>query len=326
MKKQSYRKELAFFLAVVALLAVALFSGLQILESTVFYQGQPQDHYVSKTLEVDGVSYFQRQDITTVLLMGIDRFGPVTHSQSYQNPGATDMNILLIFDQTAQSCTALHLNRDTMVKMPVLGIGGRPAGTDYGQLALAHTYGSGLEDSCENTCATVSNLLGGIPIDYYVSMHMDAIAILNDAVGGVTVEVTEDFSQVDAGIPMGTVKLLGDQAITFVRSRQGVGDQKNTSRIARHEAYVSGFAKAFREAQAQNTEFIFEAYEDVLPYIVTNCSSKAASALISRFEGYSIDRVLTLEGENTVGKQYWEFYPDQEKLDALILELFYSPK
>jgi anionic cell wall polymer biosynthesis LytR-Cps2A-Psr (LCP) family protein len=157
-------------------------------------------------------------------------------------------------------------------------------------------------------------------------MHMDAIAILNDAVGGVTVEVTEDFSQVDAGIPMGTVKLLGDQAITFVRSRQGVGDQKNTSRIARHEAYVSGFAQAFREAQAQNTEFIFEAYEDVLPYIVTNCSSKAASALISRFEGYSIDRVLTLEGENTVGKQYWEFYPDQEKLDALILELFYSPK
>ena len=40
-------------------------------------------------------------------------------------------------------------------------------------------------------------------IDYYFSMNMDAISILNDAVGGVTVEVTDDFSQVDATIGKG---------------------------------------------------------------------------------------------------------------------------
>ena len=32
--------------------------------------------------------------------------------------------MLLIFDETNEVCNVLHLNRDTMLKMPVLGIGG----------------------------------------------------------------------------------------------------------------------------------------------------------------------------------------------------------
>ena len=42
-----------------------------------------------------------------------------------------------------------------------------------GQLALAHTYGSGEEDSCENTVLAVENLLYGVGIDHYVSLTMD---------------------------------------------------------------------------------------------------------------------------------------------------------
>ena len=95
----------------------------------------------------------------------------------------------------------------------------------YAQLAYAHTYGTGMEDSCENMKKTVSKLLGGVAIDYYVSMNVEAIAPLNDAVGGVTVNVVHDFSQVDATIPKGVVTLKGDQARAFVQSRWYVGDK-----------------------------------------------------------------------------------------------------
>jgi LCP family protein required for cell wall assembly len=220
----------------------------------------------------------------------------------------------------------LHLNRDTMVTMPVLGIGGREAGSYFGQLALAHTYGSGLADSCENTVNTVSDFLYGIHIDHYLAMNMDAIAILNDAVGGVTVEVTEDFSKVDPSITLGQVTLKGDQAIHYVRTRKDVGDQKNLSRIERQKAYIDGFVEAFRASREADAEFITRAYRDVSDYLVTDCSVNAVSGMIDRFGDYAIGRVVSPEGENRMGETYYEFYVDTEKLDALILELFYVPK
>ena len=327
MKKKKHGGELVFFGVILILVLMMLYSGLQILESTVLYREQNQvDTFVSKTITRENVDYFPRQDITTVLVMGIDKYGPVEKSDVYNNTGASDMNMVLIFDEVNEVCNILHLNRDTMVEMPVLGIGGKPAGTYYGQLALAHTFGTGLSDSCENVRKTASDFLYGIEIDYYVAMHMDAIAILNDAVGGVTVNVTEDFSSVDPAIGMGEVKLMGEHAIHYVRTRKEIGDQKNISRIQRQQKYLDGFVAAFREKQSSEYEWIINAYEQVQPYMVTDCSANAISGMVDRFSGYRINEVAIPEGQNVLGKEYFEFYVDAEKLDALILRLFYAPK
>ena len=327
MKIRKYAKDVAFFAVILILVLVLLYSGLQILESTVLHRGQEgSEGFVSKTITRNGVDYFPRQDITVVMVLGIDQYGTVEASKSYNNRGATDMNMLLIFDEKNEVCNVLHLNRDTMVQMPVLGLGGAQAGTYFGQLALSHTYGTGLADSCENTRKTISDLLYGIEIDYYVAMHMDAISILNDAVGGVTVNVTDDFSRVDPTITMGQMTLMGQQAVNYVRTRQGVGDQLNLSRIERHKDYIDGFVESFRAKQEQDTQFIVTAYEDVSPYLVTDCSLNAISGMIDRFGGYEINEVVTPEGENVMGEEYFEFYLDEEKLDELILRLFYAPK
>ena len=53
------------------------------------------------------------------------------------------------------------------------------------------------EASCENTLNAVENLLEGADIEYYVAMNMDAIGILNDALGGVTVTLEDDFTAAD---------------------------------------------------------------------------------------------------------------------------------
>lgn len=327
MKKRKNTRDLLFHAAILSLVLVMLYSGLQILESTVLYKGTPETQaYESKTIHRGDTAYFPRQDITTVLVMGIDQYGPVADSETYNNRGAADMNMLLVFDEAAERCTVLHLNRDTMLEMPVLGIGGRRAGTYYGQLALSHTYGTGLTDSCENTRQTISDFLYGIDIDYYIAMNMDAIAILNDAVGGVTVHVTEDFSQVDPTITRGQVHLMGNHAVNYVRTRKDVGDQLNLSRIERHKEYIDGFADAFRAKREADPEFMVKAYEDVSPYIVTDCSLNAITGMMDRYGGYAIGEVISPEGENVAGEEYMEFYVDEEKLDELILRLFYAEK
>ena len=327
MKKHKYTKDIMFFSIILILVLVMLYSGLQILESTVLFHGQVDENpIVSKTITVNGVDYFPRQDITVVLVMGIDRYGPVESSGFYTNTGAADVDILMIFDDAQQKVNMLYLNRDTMLEMPVLGIGGRPAGTLFGQLALAHTYGSGLEDSCENTRQAISDFLGGIRIDYYVSMNMDTIAILNDAVGGVTVNVTEDFSAVDPTIQLGEMTLMGQQAINYVRTRKDVGDQLNLTRIERQKDYIRGFSHAMRSKYDADANFLLSVYEEIKPYIVTDCSSTVLTNLVNKYGSYEVGQILSPKGENVMGEKYFEFYVDQDDLTDLMLALFYAPK
>lgn len=274
MKKRETLKNAAFFAVILILVLVFLISGLHILESTVLQNGDIQETTGKKTIVRNGVEYFPRQDITVMLVMGID---------------------------------------------------GLPAGNNFGQLALSHTFGNGLERSCENVKKTVSDFLYGLQIDYYVSMNMDAIATMNDAVGGVKVTVTEDFSKVDPTIPMGEVILRGQQAINYVRTRKNVGDQLNLSRIERQKELHSGLLHG---VQGFRTECGFPGgcLEEISPYIVTDCSTNALSGIVSRYEDYDLRQIVTPKGENILSKEYYEFHVDKEALDKLVLDLFYRPK
>ncbi len=310
-------------IAVVLLLLVVIYSGLQLLKPAVFTEPEEQ---LSKTIERDGVKYFPRQDITVFLIMGIDKEGKVVPSGSYNNDGEADVVALAVFDEVDKSYSILCLNRDTMLDMPVLGIGGKPAGTLNGQLALSHTYGSGLADSCKNTKKTVSDFLYGLEIDYYVAFNMDAIGILTDAVGGVKVNVTDDFSAIDPSITKGEVVLNSSQALNFVRTRQGLGDQMNVSRMERHEEFMKGFFDSFHAKIEESDSFLVKTYSDVSEYMVSDCSADVLAAISERYSDYTLKEIVSPEGENVKGEKYMEFYPNEEKLDDLIVRMFYAPK
>ena len=321
------QKKLIFAVVAILMTGIVLFGGLLLRESAVLHsEGKTETVNPSKTVVKNGTGYFPRQDITVILLMGIDEKGPARDSLSYNNQGEADMVALLILDEKEEDCKVLTLNRDTMVSVPVLGLGGKQAGTKVAQLALAHTYGSGLEDSCENTRKAVSEFLNGIRIDYYIAMNCDGVAVLNDAVGGVTVEVTDDFSQVDSSIPKGRVTLQGEQALTFVQSRKDVGDNQNLSRMERQKAYMDGFEKALKKQLKQNENLILTAYDAVAPYIVSDLPISTLRGMVERCSDYLIQSIVAPEGRNVLGEQYYEFHADREKLDQLVLELFYAPK
>ena len=156
MRKHKTFKDVLVLCVLLVLVLAILYSGLRILESTVLHKAEePAVQTNTKTILRDGVEYFPRQDVTVMMVLGIDQYGPVESSNYYRNHGSADSVMLLVFDETNKDCTVLYLNRDTMLTMDVLGVRGEYAGTTYGQLALAHTYGTGLEDSCENVKNTL---------------------------------------------------------------------------------------------------------------------------------------------------------------------------
>ncbi len=326
MGKRVHRFHPIVFLLILLLSLAMVFSAAMLIDG-MLGGGQVSDGpSASKTITVDGVEYFPRQDITVMMLLGIDEAGPVKDSGSYNNTGEADVVSLAVFDEKAKSYTVLMLNRDTMLDIPVLGIGGKPAGTRYGQLALSHTYGSGLKDSCENTRAAVSDFLYGLEIDYYLAMNMDAIALLNDAVGGVQVSVTDDFSAIDSTIPMGEVRLTGEQALSFIRTRQGLGDQLNLSRMKRQETYMEGFFTALNGSLDGSDSFVLETYDTLSPYLVSDCPAKTLNSFANRYAEYTFEEIISPAGENRVGSEYMEFYVDEKALQELVLQLFYARK
>lgn len=327
MNKQSKSFRAIIIILILALGAVFVYSGYRIIGSLPGSENPDASApTASKTITKDGVKYFPRQDITVLMLMGIDQYGPVEASTSYNNTGEADMVALAIFDETNHSFRVLMLNRDTILEMPVLGIGGRPAGTAVAQLALSHTYGTGMRDSCENTKKAVSSFLSGIEIDYYMAMNMDAISMLNDAVGGVKVNVTDDFSAVDPTIKKGEMVLSGKQALNFVQNRKDVGSQMNISRMERQKVYIDGFLDALDAKLESSQSFVADAYAQIEDYIVTDSSVKGLSSMLSRYSDYTFEEILSPEGENVTTEEYVEFYADEEKLSDLVLSLFFAEK
>lgn len=276
-----------------------------------------------KTLTYSGQTYAQRPQLQTYLLLGIDEEGPANGSQSYSGGGQADVQMVLVLDHANQTWQLLQINRDSMVEVPVLGVTGQVVGTETQQIALAHAYGSGGKDSCRNAVTAVSTLLEGQAIDGYMALNMDAVAVLNDLAGGVTLTVTSDFSAVDDTLTEGeTVTLTGDQALTFVRSRKDVDDQTNLARMARQRQYLAALQQ---QMAGKDEEFALQAYDAVADYMVTDIGSATAVDIGEYLKTYTEQPLLTIDGELTDdGTGSAAYILDEDSRLRTVLTLFYQ--
>ena len=269
--------------------------------------------------------YKPKNYLDTVLLIGTDDEGKIYESISYNNSKKADFIALMVFNNNTKKCDIIHINRDTIAEFNILGVTGEKAGTETAQIALAYTYGNGLELSCRNTVKAVSNLLYQIEIENYLSMNMNAIASLNDVIGGVELEILDDFSDVDPSLVKGeTILLKGNQALTYVRGRGNVGDQTNISRMSRQRQYMAAFAQKIKTAYESDNELILNAYNAITDYIVTDCSITVLSDTAERLSEYEINEIITPEGEIIENAEYIEFHADDEKLKELVINIFYD--
>lgn len=327
-KKRNDKRKLMRGLAV-ALLAVFLLTGAFLLlklwekRQSIF----PEQKTENTVYEYNGVEYVKNEDVESFLILGLDKFEDAINNDSYNNDQRADFLMLLVFDNSEKKFTAVHLNRDTMVNMNVLGVAGQKIGTVNKQLALAHTYGNGRDVSCRNTADAVSELLNGVKVNHYLSITMDAVPILNDLLGGVEVTVLDDFSGIDDTLIKGeTVTLHGDHALTYVRERYGLEDSSNSTRMVRQRQYMTAvYDKAMLEIE-NDDNFVIEASSKLADYIVSDRSVNQLQEIAKKLSQYKFTEIETLEGESVVKDGLMEFRPDADSIDKIVFELFYKKK
>lgn len=278
------------------------------------------------SLSYQGQDYIPRYNVETFLVMGLDKFEMPTETTNYYNDQQADFLTLFVFDHEAKTYSAIHIDRDTMVEMDVLGVTGEKTATVTQQIALSHTYGNGLQVSCENTRKCVSNLLFDTKVDHYLSVTMEAVSILNDMVGGVEVEVLDDFTGIDDTLVKGeTVTLKGEQALRYVRTRYGMDDSTNRTRMLRQQQYM---AKLFEKTSAcvkNDDTFIFNVAQETGEYLVTDQPIDQLQRMFEQMSSYTFTEIRAMDGSYFDDNRFIEFYPDEDSIKKIIVDLFYKP-
>ena len=120
---------------------------------------------------------------------------------------------LLVINKVEKTAQILQISRDSMIDIDIYDVTGNKLMTEDGQIALQYAYGDGEERSCQLTAGKVSELLYGVDVDSYLSLTLDGLVAATDAVGGITVTVPEDYTEIDPSFEKGaTITLNGELA------------------------------------------------------------------------------------------------------------------
>ena len=192
-------------------------------------------------------------------------------------------------------------------------------------------HGDGGKESCENTTKAVSRFLYGIPISGYAALDMSGVASLNDAVGGVTLDISEDLTDADPAFFQGnTLTLSGEQALRFVRYRISEGEEletdNNAPRMQRQEQFLQAFAKQFFQQIRKEPGLPLTCYQLLKEYMVTDITPSETLYLSTLLADHGNEiSVVSLPGTVQKG-EYTEVYVDRERLYEILLDVFYTEK
>ena len=284
-----------------------------------------EQHFGEETVIYNGQEYVLKSDVETFLVMGLDKYKGTSSADSYNNDKQADFLMLLVFDDEAKKCSAIHINRDTMADIDILGVAGDKIDSVKKQIALAHTYGNGKNVSCRNTADAVSRLLNDIKVNHYISLSLDSVGVFNDLVGGVEVTVLDDFSGIDNTLVKGqNITLNGKQALNYVRERYGMEDSTNATRMNRQKQYLQALHTKTQEKMKADKEFLIKATAKMADYIISDRSATQLQEIGKKLNEYEFCGILDIKGESKKGKEVIEFYPDNDSLDKLVIDLFYQ--
>lgn len=267
--------------------------------------------------------------VQTYLFIGTDKSGNEDAEGEEYHGSMADALMLVVVDEEEKAYGILQLNRDTITEVPMLLQDGSANASAQMQLCTAHWYGKDKAASCDNTVETVSKMLGGLPIDGYYALKMDAMPLLNHEVGGVTVTLEDDMTKLDPAMKKGTTLTLTDrQAELLMQSRYTMEDDRNTQRMRRQQIFLKAFMKKIKKQNAGNVNATVKLYDRLRPYATTDIKMNDLTALLKDMQGYTDKEIITIDGTSKIGeklhdgKKHWEFYMDEDSLETSMKQLY----
>ncbi|MCF8529060.1 MAG: LCP family protein [Aquiluna sp.] len=224
--------------------------------------------YITGSLKAVGIDVFSTDGSTydlptaadingpiNVLLIGSDsRTGLGTTKYGPEGNALADVIILMHVSADRKNAVALSFPRDLMVSVPECPdpeTGEMYSAKDMVQInATMNTGGP--------ACTLIAvQALTGVEIPYLAMINFNGVIAMSEAVGGVDVCVSEDISDSYTGLELtaGEHTLIGDEALAFLRTRHGVGDGSDLSRISNQQVFLTSLVRKLKSEGALTNPF-----------------------------------------------------------------------
>ena len=233
---------------IAAALAVVLVSGAAvagIVTAQTLGQITPEDIPIDSQGPPPGIGAYPNG--FNMLIVGSDKCESDDGCDGRGSANLNDVTMLLHVSADGTNATAVSFPRDLVVPIPSCpktdgsgnnsAMAGRPINETlfYGGLAC--------------TVLTVQELTG-LEIQFAGLITFNGVIKMTNAVGGVDVCVTAKLDDPNVGLHLkkGTNNLKGREALAFLRSRHGVGNGSDLTRISSQQVYLSSLVRTLKSA------------------------------------------------------------------------------
>lgn len=253
-----------------------------------------------------------------LLILGVDENTDRSDWGSFR----TDTMILVTVDFSTNDVMMISIPRDSYVKIVddqgkyLTSSSGRPL---LARVNTAFPKGGGeKKKGYAYTMNTVSALLG-VPVNYYVSLDMNAAKDLVDAMGGIDYDVDIDVYRDGRTLKPGYQHLDGQAVLDYCRMRKGSSD---IARVGRQQRMIKAILNQLKTSgQIENMPAIYKALENSIETNLTLTQIAALGLVATRMDMSQLN-YQTLEGEylDMNGASYWGL--SSTKLVELIEKVF----
>ncbi|MFC6465176.1 LCP family protein [Marinilactibacillus sp. GCM10026970] len=293
-KKPLWKKVLTGLIVFLGIFTVTgLFVGWQIyrdLQASTenMYTPSDQEQKRNNPLVVDDGT-----DAFSVLLLGID-----TGDMGRVEQGRSDTMMVMTINPNTDKTTLVSIPRDTYTEISGRGTMDK----------INHAYAFGGTSMSVNT---VQNLFD-IPIDYYISINMEGLQQIVDAVGGITVTPHLTFEQGGYSFVDGQkTNMDGKMALEYSRMRKK-DPNGDYGRQERQREVVQASARKMASVESVLN------YKDVLNTLSVNMQTNLTfDNMVNTFTKYN-SAIGNINQEQLTGagrlqdEIYYEFIPDNE--------------
>ena len=230
------------------------------------------------------------------------------------NQDLTDTIMLVSWDMDANNVDVISVPRDTYYE--------RKGYKGAAQKKINSIYGS---EGIIGTANAVSDVLYGIPINYYAVVDYDAVKKIVDGIGGVPVDVPKamkyddpyDTPPLHISIPAGYQVLDGEHAIQYLRYRKGYSNG-DVGRIDAQQVFVrAAFKQAISNGLIDSTKLVCKNVEsDLTVGAATKFALKAIGLESDAIETY------TLPGAGEYIGDVSYFIQDAEETETMLLDVY----
>jgi LCP family protein required for cell wall assembly len=213
---------------------------------------------LNQRLEASGITVYSSQGQPFEELVYRDIDGPLNilaiGSDTRENQGANygdhegelaDVIILLHVSEDRKNAVAISFPRDLMVPVPECP---NPAGGENYPARELMQINATLSTGGPACTLLAVQQLTGLDIPHLAMIDFKGVIAMTNEVGGVEVCVANDIKDKYSKLNLaaGEHILKGEEALAFLRTRHGVGDGSDLSRISNQQVYLTSLVRKFK--------------------------------------------------------------------------------